>query len=395
MRIAIVNDYSMQHIGGAVVSMLEQKKALEKAGHTVIVLQLGKKPTRPTYDESGFIYIKSTITMPASLYNLPILFAGKKDDELITRILNEHEIEAVHLQSEMTLAHLVAKNAQQLSIPIFFTVHTFFWEYNSTFAINPITFLSKKLFEKAFRITIEDLRPTGNAYEKLLKNITLSIAARSKVVISPSKHQQKALQSTKLKTPVVVVPNPFETDNSTATFIESKPHTIRFTWIGRVVPEKRPLEFLEAAANAHKQSNVQFEVVVIGDGSILEEAQATFALPNVTYLGKLTHEETIAQIDESDMVCMSSYHFDNQPMIIAEAVSRFRPVFYCDEQLTEGVDVAGYRTEDETVAAMTKGIIDLIEHPQKIVVLSKKAEAAAALFAPKTFVKSVTKLYQE
>jgi len=393
MRIALVNDYSLNQISGAATSMFQQQRALQAAGHEVSILQLGVSERSRNLDGVGIIWVTPSFTLPGNVVNLPILMNSAKNYTAILELLKKNRIEVVHLQSEMSLAHLVARAARELGIPVFTTIHTLFWQYDGP-AAGIVAAIARKFFETVLHQKIEDRKPSGNALEKFLKNITLDIATQSKVAISPSQHQKEIIEKTELKTPVVVLPNPFgATSTLPAKLVSQAPHTIRFMWVGRCVPEKRPLEFLEAVKLASEQSNIPFHIDIVGDGSLLAEMKAKYGLKNVTYHGRTTPAAAVALMDQSDVVCTSSYHFDNQPMVIAEALSRFRPIFYCDERLTEGTSIAGYLTKNETSAAMAAGIIDLIEHPEKVVTLSQKARLASKIFAPQTFAKNVIKLY--
>jgi len=394
MRIALVNDYSLTRIGGAVTSMLEQKKALEQAGHTVFLIQLGERQPERTYDDSHFFYIKPHFYMTDSLYNMPMLFARKKHDRLIKNILVENDIDIVHVQTELTLGHLVTRVANILGIPVFHTIHTFFWAYGPTF-INPyVAAISRFLFQIAVREKLIQLKPEGTPMERFLKSITLNVAVHADMVISPSGHQMKSLKKAGLKTPISVVPNPFIPQKNDATPLKTTRHKLRFVWIGRLDNEKRPLDFLEGVKQAHERTSLPFMVDIVGEGILSAKAKRRYSLPNVTFHGHTPHNKVVKLIDTSDMVVMSSYHFDNQPMVIAEAISRLRPVLFCDERLTEGVDIAGYLTKNETAEAFADALIDLIEHPEKVAALAKKTPIAARIFEPTTFAKTMTQLYK-
>jgi len=391
MRIAFVNDYSLDHIGGAVTSMFEQKKALEQAGHAVFIFQLGK-PTATPHD--GVIFIPPSFTLPKSAYHLPILLNRRKHTDLLRKLLTEHEIDVIHFQSEMTLAYAISKIAAEMKLPMFFTIHTLFWKYTGPlpkFIAGVLRLGSASIL----RQKVNDFHPTGNAVEKALKNITLEIASRTDTVFSPSLHQKKVIEATQIKTPVIVSPNPFTPYAQPASTISTSPHPLKFVWAGRCVPEKRPLEFLEAIKLTSKKTIEPFTVDIIGDGPLLEQIKKDNALPNVTFHGQLSHDKTIELFDQSDVVCLSSYGFDNQPMIIAEAISRFRPVLYCDKQLTEGVDTAGYLTKNETPKAIATAMQYLIEHPSEVGALSRRAQEAATIFTPQAYAKRTVAHYRQ
>ena len=82
------------------------------------------------------------------------------------------------------------------------------------------------------------------------------------------------------------------------------------------------------------------ELILIGDGnqiSLIKEK--IINIPNIKLLGQIHDLKKIArQLKRSDVFVLSSYHFDNQPMVILEALAADLPILYCDDQLDVGVD---------------------------------------------------------
>ncbi|HEU4830809.1 MAG TPA: glycosyltransferase [Candidatus Saccharimonadales bacterium] len=395
MRICLVNDYSLTHIGGAVTSLFEQKKALESAGHTVYILQLGTPPRSVAINQTNVIYIKPSFTLPPVFYNLPFLTGSKKNLRKIHDALSDAAIDVIHFQSEFSLAYAVSKIAKQLSVPTVFTIHTFFWEYIGTTALHVVANIIKILFEKTTRQKILTEKLPGNSVEQMLKNITLTLAKQSGAVISPSSHQRDVLEQTSLKTPLYTAPNPYRApdDAPTPRVVRTDKHVFRIAWIGRCVPEKRLAEFLAAAAIAQAQSNERVLVDVVGDGSLLPELKELFQSDTIVFHGKQPHAKIVEYIDRSDVVALSSYHFDNQPMTIAEGISRFRGILYCDERLTEGLQSAGYKSDDETPESMAKAIVALAESPSIVRTLSENAKKDSSLFSSRTYASTAEKIY--
>ncbi len=395
MRICIVNDYSLVHIGGAVTSLLEQKKSLESNGHTVFVLQLGQPVPDDKIDQSNFLFVKPTFTTPTAFYNLPFIFGTKKNYRKVKQLLIDNKIEVVHFQSEFSISYITMKVAKELNIPCVFTIHTFFWEFNGKFGHKLIAPLVRFMFESTIKQKIFFEPLTGNPVEQMLKNITLSLAKQSDAIISPSQHQLNTIQKSSIKTPAYVVPNPFiaPADSAPAKIIDSTEHPFRMVWIGRCAPEKRPIQFLQAITAASKQTSKKFYVDFIGSGGLLPTMQKDFQSDTIIFHGQQPHNKIVEYIDQSDIVVLSSYHFDNQPMIIAEGVTRFRPIFYCDERLTEGLQYAGYLTKDESVESMTAAIVSLVEDPKITYDLSLGAQKSSYIFSPETYSKTVIGIY--
>lgn len=397
MRICIVNDYSIVHIGGAVTSLLEQKKSLESNGHEVFVLQLGQNVQESKIDQAKFLFIKPSFTTPEAFYNLPFVFGTKKNYAKVRKLLVDNKIDVVHFQSEFSMSWIAMKAATELGIPKVFTIHTFFWEFKGKTGLNFTAKLLRFMFERTVRQKITFEKLAGNKVEQMLKNITLSLAKHSDAIISPSQHQLNTILKSSLKTKSFVVPNPFiaPPDSPVAHLVNSGEHDFRMIWIGRVAPEKRPIEFLKAVEQARQKLDKKFYVDFIGDGNLLETVKNNFKLDNVVFHGQMPHEKVVEFMDKSDMIVLSSYHFDNQPMIIAEGVTRFRPIFYCDERLTEGLQYAGFLTTDESVESMAEAIIKLVDNPQIVQELSAGAQKSSYIFSPATYSATVEKIYSE
>jgi Glycosyltransferase len=397
MQICIVNDYSLTHIGGAVTSLLEQKKSLENAGHTVFLLQLGTPLTDTKLDQSKIIYVKPSFTMPSAFFNLPFIFGTKKNCQKIRDILIDNKIDIVHFQSEFSLGFTTMKAAKQLKIPTVFTIHTFFWKYLGKVGNQIIARVIRSLFESVIKQKITFEKLPGNIVEQTLKNITLTLAKQSNAIISPSYHQRVILEQTSLKTPCYNVPNPFTAPLSSppAHLVNKEAHPLRIIWIGRCDSEKRPIEFLKAVKIASSLTDKKFFVDIIGDGNLLETMKQKFQLDTVTFYGKQPHEKIVSYIDKSDIVALSSYHFDNQPMTIAEGITRFRPIFYCDERLSKEIQSAGYMSKNESINSMAEAIVKLVENPQIIYKLSVSAKESSQIFNSATYSKTVEQIYSK
>jgi glycosyltransferase involved in cell wall biosynthesis len=90
---------------------------------------------------------------------------------------------------------------------------------------------------------------------------------------------------------------------------------------------------------------------------------------------------------------LTSVGFDNQPMTIAEAVSRNRGVLYCDPKLREGLTNAGYLAESTDASGLAAAIVDLVTDPALLVGLSQGAAADRDEFSPDTYVERVLGVY--
>lgn len=386
LRVAIVSDYYLDYIGGAQTSMLQQRAALAEAGHHVtVVAHVRRGGTHPAVD----LAITPWWSVPG--LELPVSTA---DARLVAR-LREHfraeAIDVVHVQTEFALAHAAATAAHELGIPVVHTVHTFYWQSTGigpTLAAPAMRFLLQRLT----RTRLPRLRLSPRPADNVLRTLTAAMAMRAQVVVSPSAHQAADLAAAGVDSPIVVVPNPVAGGPVPPALLEPT-GVPRFTWIARCEPEKRPLPFARAALAALERAELRVDFV--GEGSQLDELRTLVAgSPAITVHGALAHEKVTALIDDSALVVLTSYGFDNQPMTIAEAVTRNRGVLFCDPKLREGLGESGYLTASPEVDEMADALVTLATDPALLRRLSEGARVDAATFGAPAYVERVTAAYE-
>ncbi len=120
-----------------------------------------------------------------------------------------------------------------------------------------------------------------------------------------------------------------------------------------------------AAAIEALARGAEFEVDFVGDGAQLAELRSlTAAHPQIRVHGSLDHADVVELMDASSLVALTSYGFDNQPMTIAEASSRYRGVLYCDPNLREGLTHSGHLTAGPEAAAIADSIVAAGRRPR-------------------------------
>ena len=385
MRIAIVSDYFLDYVGGAQSSIHEQKASLLEAGHEVFLIAHTRKNSGPVD-----LAVRPAFTIPgvqlAVSYNRAPLVAQ------LVAFLAEHEIDVVHLQTEFGLAHAAIAAARQRGIPVVHTVHTFYWQ---SAGVGPtvVAPLMRRMLQSATgaRFAVQTL--SGRPSDDLLRTLTAETAKLVDVVISPSEHQGADLQAAGVETPLVIVPNPIARSPRPATPLADDA-VPRFLWVARCEPEKRPLVFAEAALRALKLAS--FEVDFVGDGSQLDELRTLTAdAPGIRVHGNLGHEAVLQLIDDSSLVVLTSYGFDNQPMTIAESVSRYRGVLFCDPKLREGLGSSGYLSTDPSAEALAEALVTLSTEKGALQELSRGAKQDAVIFSATTYVTRIMAAYAQ
>ena len=88
-------------------------------------------------------------------------------------------------------------------------------------------------------------------------------------------------------------------------------------------------------------------------------------------------------MDAASAVVPTSLGFDNQPMTVAEAVSRERGVLYCDPRLGEGLGASGFLAANPQVDGLADALVALVGDPSLLVGLSGGAAQENIEFSPR------------
>ncbi|NEM90323.1 glycosyltransferase family 4 protein [Galbitalea soli] len=393
MRIAIVSDFFLDYIGGAQTSIQEQRQALEDEGHTVFLVSSARLPRgRRIRLRERTLEIKPAWVVPGVI--LPVVGARRALVAYLAEYLARERVDVVHLQTEFGLAHAMTRAARTLGIPVVHTVHTFYWQTEGWWQglIAPLLRLG---LENVTETRFSRLEFTPRATDNLLRNLTLTMAREADALVSPSDHQARDLAAAGVTAPITVIPNPVARSPRPATLLgEEQLSPPRLLWVARCEPEKRPLVFVEAALEARERSGGAFEVDFVGDGALLAQARRlVHGQPWFRFHGVLDHPAVIDLMDASALVVLTSFGFDNQPMTIAEAISRRRGVLYCDPQLGEGLAHAGHLSATPDAHGLADAIVELVGDPGALRRLSSGAVDDAATFAPRVYVDHITAAY--
>jgi glycosyltransferase involved in cell wall biosynthesis len=392
MRIAIVSDFYLDYIGGAQTSIQEQRRALEDAGHTVFLVSSARlrRGTGQRIRERT-LEIRPGWTVPGVI--LPVVAARPKLVESLRGYLARERVDVVHLQTEFGLAHAVARAAHALGIPVVHTVHTFYWQTEGWWQALLAPLLRAGL-ESVTQARFTRLALSRRATDNLLRNLTLTMALEADAVVSPSAHQATDLGVAGVAAPIAVVPNPVARSPRPATPLDEESARPRLLWVARCEPEKRPVVFAEAAIAALRRTGNAFDVDFVGDGSQLAQVRRLAGgIPHFRFHGVLDHHAVIDLMDAASLVVLTSHGFDNQPMTIAEAISRRRGVLYCDPKLGEGLASAGFLAATPDAAGLADAIVALVEDPARLRALSAGAVEDAATFSAAAYVERIVEVY--
>ena len=142
--------------------------------------------------------------------------------------------------------------------------------------------------------------------------------------------------------------------------------TMRFISCVRLDPEKRVDVIVKAFAKLNKRDA---ELYILGAGSQEDEVkklvQERVIRGRVVFLGHYEDHERVAnEFANADCFVFSSYHFDTQGMVLAEAAATGCPILYCDERLTVGVTPENALLVHPSVSAIAEGMEQLYHSPE-------------------------------
>jgi glycosyltransferase involved in cell wall biosynthesis len=394
MRIAIVSDYYFDYVGGAQTSMRQQKLALEEAGHEVVVVSPARgifgARYQPVHDG---LQVKPLFRLP--VLDLAVIPKNEGSVSALEKYFRDEHIDVVHVQTEFGLAHVVHAAAERIGIPLVHTVHSFYWASEG-----PPQASVAWIIRWGLQLTIGEKIPkllfTKRKTDNTLRNLVLAFARKVDRIVSPSAHQAADLKAAGVTGTISVIPNPIATaERSSTPLTLEQAQRPSFLWVARCEPIKRPLPFARAAIAALARTHNGFSVDFVGEGADLAALKKLAeGHPEIRVQGARSHDAVLAMMDASSAVAITSLGFDNQPMTIAEAVSRERGVLYCDPKLSEGLANSGFLSTTPDDEGLADALVTLVNDPSLLVGLSNGAVIDRELFAPSGYVERILEVYR-
>ncbi len=380
MRIGIFADQYLPNISGLVTAVINSRRALEALGHEVFIIAPASKQYEA--DDDHVIRVRSINTKTFSDNLMAVPNRGA-----VAEIMALH-LDVIHVQEAFTLGVLGVKIARRQGIPVVLTIHTQWDQLTKHYPVGIATgvLLTSMWYPLLFGLkqSLPMIQPVEDAAGPIAKQVwrnLVTFANATDVVISPSQHVAKRLQQYHCKQPVYALPNCLDMSRlrSVQTQIELKksdPAATAFAIVGRVSGEKRQ----EAVIKAVHKSAQPVELFIIGDGPALLDCKQlvkTLGLgAKVHFVGRVDHNQVVAILSQADVFVLASHGFDNQPMVILEALAACKPILYCDPKLSEGLTPANAHLSGPSPTALARAIDSLAADPSR---LTHMAEASRQL----------------
>lgn len=377
----MVTDYYLPTLGGVQTAIKAHREELVGAGHDVVVFA----PLASSSPDPSVVRLPTARGFAPDGY--PFTWPLRDAAAQLARDLAGFDV--VHVHTEMFAALAAYRAAATLGIPLVQTMHGRIDVY--TRSVLPLPSITTTLLAGLHRRGLGaapgsrpvDLDPRApyarTRTARRMWRLMVSQAQRADRVIVPSAHFAEKLVTQGVRTPVDVLSNGLEQTvldaiGTPAVRWPDPGAPLRALWCGRLSPEKRPEVFLDAVA-----LTPGVEAIMLGDGisrRAVVRAAARVGSDRVDVRGSVPQAEVLAAMRTADVLVSSSFDFDNQPMVLLEAVAAGLPVIVADPDLSETLPPDGHLVAarpDATGLAETLAV--LRDDPARVASMSSAAIA--------------------
>lgn len=378
MQIALVTDYYLPTLGGVQTAVKALREGLERAGHEVTVFRPADEPS----DDPGIVTLPVSGVFRPNGY--PFAWPPHRVRALLREEFAARGVEVVHTHSEMFAALSGIRVANELGLPVVHTMHGRIDVYTASALPLPavttplLTWMHHRQVPHAGVRVAGDAPYTATRVARRMWRLMVAQARTSDHVVVPSGHFADKLTEVGVRTPTTVISNGIE-PSVLATVGQPRVRELaageplRALWVGRLSPEKRPEVFVAAV----RQVGEDVQATMFGDGAARRAvARAVQGVP-VRLGGSVPQAEVLAEMQRSHVLVSSSLDFDNQPMVILEAIASGLPVLYADPDLAEVVPAgAGFAAPTPDAQGLAN-VLSQLQRESELVTLASKAMLAA------------------
>lgn len=380
MHVAIFSDYYLPTLGGVQTSIKAQKDTLESAGHKVTLFCPLHKPS----SDPSVVQMPTSHTFKPDGY--PFCWPPKEAIPFAEDYIRDlGDVDIIHCQSEMLASISGAQAALKLEIPLIQTMHGRVDTYCTKVLPLPIlsTWILAGLHKRNFpgdsqsEIALTKDHYTKTIVGRRMWRLMVNQANIAAHVVVPSQHFTDKLHKQGVHKPLSVLSNGLDAETmlriQPAKLHQFNPseEKLKVMWCGRISPEKRPLEFLESI----RTITFPVEVNMYGAGPSMKKVRRFIKRHNLSEVvrlhGSVPQDQVLTAMRDNHVFVSTSYDFDNQPMVLLEAIASATPVVICDPDLAEIFPPAGGIVTDspqpeDLAASLTK----LYHHPERIEAMS-------------------------
>lgn len=400
MHIAMVTDYYLPTLGGVQTAIKAAKESLEQLGHQVTIFcPLLHKSDDPTI-----------VALPISKVfrpdGFPFTWPPREATALLREEFSARNVDVVHVHSEVFAALAGIKAAHLLGLPLVQSMHGRIDVY--TAKVLPLPLLTTAVFAALHRHHLPhtslpahpDSPYLRTASGRRMWRVMLNQANAADVVIVPSEHFAGKLIHQGVVPPVRVVSNGLEDSvlglvGTPRLRSKSPQEPLRAMWCGRVSPEKRPDVFVHAVAAAGESVVASLYGDGVAGPRVRRLIRSLGVGHRITMHGGVPQREVLEAMGSHHVFVSSSHNFDNQPMVILEAVSSGLPVVVSDPDLAERLPAGGYLVAASPQPQHLADVLrSLATDSAQLEAMSRAVAAGAARTAFRTHADELLRTYQ-
>lgn len=383
VQIALVTDYYLPTLGGVQTAVKALREGLERAGHEVTVCCPADEPS----EDPGIVTLPVSGVFRPDGY--PFAWSPRRVRARLREEFRARGVQVVHTHSEMFAALSGIRVARELGLPVVHTMHGRIDVFTAATLPLPVVttgllaWMHHRQVPHAGVGVAADAPYTATRVARRMWRLMAAQSRASDHVVVPSEHFAQKLAEVGVRTPTTVISNGVEPSvlaqvGSPVLRELAADEPLRALWVGRLSPEKRPEVFVDAV----RRTGGGVQATMFGDGVARRTVARAAEGVAVRLGGSVPQSEVLAEMQRSHVLVSSSLDFDNQPMVILEAIAAGLPVLYADPDLAEVVpDGAGFAAPTPDAAGLATMLARLKREPE-LVRLASEAMLAARDSAP-------------
>jgi glycosyltransferase involved in cell wall biosynthesis len=375
MRIVMMTNTYLPHVGGVARSVESFSGSLRSLGHKVMVVA-PEFPGMPQA-ETDVVRVPAIQRFNGSDFSVRLPVPG-----LLTEPLDRFRPDVIHAHHPFLLGDTALRVASGRGLPLVFTHHTLYEEYTH--------YVSNE----------------SEALKRFVIDLSTGYANLCDHVLAPSQSVAALLRQRGVTAPITVIPTGVDIHKygrrAGKRFRHSQgipTEAFLVGHIGRLAPEKN-LMFLTRAVAAFLRGRPEAWFLLAGTGPLEEEMKACFGeagvLERVRFAGQVTGRDLVNAYAAMDAFAFASQS-ETQGMVVLEAMAAGAPVVAVDasgvrEVVRDGVNGRKLAVEDlDTFVDALEWIADLPQGMRKA--LSKSARKTARSMSLEVTAEKLTAIY--
>lgn len=376
MKVLITTDWYEPVVNGVVVSVLNLREELQKAGHDVKILTMSHNHF--SYEKDDVYYISSWDVRRIYPQARAAFFIRSR----YVKELVKWKPDVIHSQCEFSSFLFARHIAKKTGAPIVHTYHTIYEDYQ-------YMFIKRKIGKKIVKM-----------YSRKLLNNT-------QAVIAPTKKVKNLLERYGVNKEIYTIPTGIDTKSFSWIMSKSEKDQYKtdlgipldkkvLLFVGRIAQEKNIQELLRYYKQLNRKDVI---LLIVGDGPYrleIEEEVRVLGLTDRVYFTGMIPKNKVADYYHLGDIFVCSSTTETQGLTYAEALASGLPCVCKKDECLTGILENGYNGyQYEDVQDFCNGINDILSSDQKLQQMSSRASLSARKLSKQIFSENVEKVYEE